>query len=444
MRVLILSYTSFSILILVLYFIKAKYFYIPAVVMTAVVFSCQKISGLSLHEGICIAGIIWCGTISIRLGKEVFKHYKHAAEHVLDSRKKRYEKLSVENQQLISRKDELDEKAFSIGKIYETMKAMSGILKTGEIVSIFSAFLNENFSFSRCHLVIFDQELQYKEARKNYIIEKDIPDIKELHPNKMEEWKRLCLLFVDENRRRQIIKAKDPLRKKLNIDTTLRRMDIIPLTVENAMIATVFIENLDDSAAEIFLVLVSQLTMELKKASLYEGVEKLSFTDGLTGISLRRYFVARLEEEIKRTERLKLQFAVLLIDIDNFKRCNDTYGHMVGDVVLREVAALIKVSIREIDLVARYGGEEFTVLLPDTAREAAYNVAERIRTALESKKISAYDETLQVTVSIGISRYPQDSIELDGLIHKADSAMYSSKQNGRNLVTIYGESSSGK
>ncbi len=175
------------------------------------------------------------------------------------------------------------------------------------------------------------------------------------------------------------------------------------------------------------------------ESDLYEQEEIMSFTDGLTGLYLRRYFTDRAHEELERAHKSKENLALMLIDIDHFKRCNDTYGHMVGDVVLKEVAHRIKESIREIDLVARYGGEEFTILVPEKDKESVLLVAERIRQAVCDKEIFAYDENLYTSVSIGISLYPEHGKDLQVLIDKADHAMYASKKAGRNKVTVFGD-----
>ena len=127
-----------------------------------------------------------------------------------------------------------------------------------------------------------------------------------------------------------------------------------------------------------------------------------------------------------------------MLDIDHFKQCNDRFGHLSGDVVLKEVAAAIRACVREIDLVARYGGEEFAVLLPDTGKFGARGVAERIRATIAAQKIIAYEESLKVQISIGLTSFPEHANGLQALIDKADQALYRAKQQGRNRVCVYG------
>jgi len=125
-----------------------------------------------------------------------------------------------------------------------------------------------------------------------------------------------------------------------------------------------------------------------------------------------------------------------MIDIDYFKDYNDRYGHIVGDAILRELSKSIQEAIRQIDLMGRYGGEEFSIILSETDKGAAQFAAERIRQAIEDRRIRVYDEELKITVSIGISAFPQDGKEIKTLIDRADSALYRAKEAGRNRICV--------
>jgi diguanylate cyclase (GGDEF)-like protein len=211
----------------------------------------------------------------------------------------------------------------------------------------------------------------------------------------------------------------------------------IPFLSEKKIVGILTIENLPKADMERLAILSTQFALEIKKVLLYEMVEQMAITDSLTGLYVRRHFYDRLNEELKRSRRYKLKFAFLMLDIDDFKRCNDTYGHMVGDVILKEMARVIKENVREIDIVARYGGEEISLVLPDTAEESARMVAERLRKKIEEHVFRAYDEKLKLTVSVGVSIYPKDAPEAKALIEKADAALYAAKKSGKNVVCEY-------
>src|SRR5208283_2146416 len=148
--------------------------------------------------------------------------------------------------------------------------------------------------------------------------------------------------------------------------------------------------------------------LALRRLKLYKDIETLAITDGLTGVYTRRYFTERFEEEIQRCAVRKSSLAFLMVDADHFKAINDQHGHLTGDQVLKEVAAIIQENVREIDIVGRFGGEEFCVVLPDTDLEGSCVVAERIRKAAQDTVIKAYDNALHMTLSIGVAVYPSD------------------------------------
>src|SRR5215510_9503467 len=172
-----------------------------------------------------------------------------------------------------------------------------------------------------------------------------------------------------------------------------------------------------------------------------EGLLRFAFTDYLTGLRTRGYFEQQLELEFKRSERRRQKFALLMIDIDHFKELNDTFGHHVGDQLLRDVASILMKDMREVDTVARYGGEEFVIILPETAQTGAVYVAQRLRRAVEQAKFFAGSpQSVQhLTISIGIAVFDNDAQFKRDLIESADAALYAAKHAGRNRVVCYSE-----
>jgi two-component system cell cycle response regulator len=163
-------------------------------------------------------------------------------------------------------------------------------------------------------------------------------------------------------------------------------------------------------------------------------VESLAIMDSLTGLFNRRRFEAIFTSEFKRAQRYQLPLSCMMIDIDHFKKINDSYGHQEGDVVLRELAQVIKTTIREVDTPARWGGEEFVVLSPNTTLENGLRAAERVWRAVANHDFKGKEQT-KVTVSIGVAGIPGPDLDTpDKLIHAADLAMYEAKKFGRNCV----------
>jgi diguanylate cyclase (GGDEF)-like protein len=176
--------------------------------------------------------------------------------------------------------------------------------------------------------------------------------------------------------------------------------------------------------------------LSTERTRMMEKLQKLATTDGLTKLYNSRSFYSQLELEVDRFNRYKHPLSLLLLDIDNFKEFNDTYGHLEGDKVLVRFSQIIKDCLRANDSAYRYGGEEFTVILPETDGDKAKTVAQRIRSTLEAENFTPIpDQFEKITISIGVTQYfPKE--ELSAFIRRADQAMYFSKQNGRNRVTV--------
>jgi diguanylate cyclase (GGDEF)-like protein len=185
---------------------------------------------------------------------------------------------------------------------------------------------------------------------------------------------------------------------------------------------------------------VEERTAELQRANarltaLNKELEEISITDPLTHVFNRRYFMDRLRTELKRVSRYGPPLSLLLLDVDYFKKVNDTYGHQAGDAVLAGVAGLIKEKLRETDLFARYGGEEFALVATGTDQPGALILAERMRQLIEDAAFSFDNRLLKVTVSIGVATWqPSVRDEAAELIRLADAALYRAKHGGRNRV----------
>jgi len=170
--------------------------------------------------------------------------------------------------------------------------------------------------------------------------------------------------------------------------------------------------------------------------NLMTKLEEQATTDALTGIHNRLYFMEHAQNRIYENKRKEIGFAVLLFDIDKFKSVNDTYGHSAGDAVLRSTVKVISDLLRPYDLFARYGGEEFILMLSDTDSDKAYDVAERIRMAMENHITEFESNKISRTVSIGIAFCNDGAAELQDMIDNADNALYDAKESGRNQVRI--------
>jgi diguanylate cyclase (GGDEF)-like protein len=190
---------------------------------------------------------------------------------------------------------------------------------------------------------------------------------------------------------------------------------------------------------ELLMAVADQAATAVKNARLHAETVLLTMTDPLTGAPNRRHLFSRMESELARAERYGTPLSVLMVDVDHFKRLNDAAGHRAGDEVLRKVCDVLRSRVRKVDTLARYGGEEFMVLLPQTAREGAVEVGEKLRRAvLETAALATPTQpTGHVTISIGVASFPLDASDQDTLVDCADSALYASKRGGRNKVSAY-------
>ncbi len=198
-----------------------------------------------------------------------------------------------------------------------------------------------------------------------------------------------------------------------------------------ANLAVTMIEFDEKPAAFIALIDITEQKL------LEQKLQLIAMTDELTGVYNRRYFMIKGTEELYRAKRYKLPFSLLMFDADYFKNINDNYGHDMGDKVLKHLTFLLEENLRNIDILGRLGGEEFGILLPNTEPDQAMILAQRLRQIIEENSLTVKEQLIPLTVSIGLSSFTPDIINLDDLLKRADIALYQAKENGRNCVVKF-------
>ena len=226
-----------------------------------------------------------------------------------------------------------------------------------------------------------------------------------------------------------------------------KKIGIFPLISEGKLLGSIVTKSTDNilSAKEISYLeqLTNQTATTISRANIYAEILKHATLDALTGFNNRRQLEERIKQEVSSAKRQKRNLCAIMTDVDFFKSANDTYGHAVGDLVLKTIARVIKMQLRDYDIAGRYGGEEFSIILPYTKLPEAQMVAERLRKAVEKTKIDiskvnsdVTEKNIGVTISLGVAEYSPDDDE-STLLQKADKALYKAKENGRNRVEIY-------
>ena len=183
--------------------------------------------------------------------------------------------------------------------------------------------------------------------------------------------------------------------------------------------------------------LINNIRRELSWFEKLQEAETLIYQDDLTGLFNYRYLEILLESEVRRSQRFQIPFSLIFLDVDNFKLINDTHGHLVGSSMLKQVARVIGLAVREVDSVFRYGGDEFVVLALGANTALGLVIGERIRAAVEGYDFSAIKPGIQTTLSVGVASCPEQGRSPQELLQFADRAMYASKSNGKNRVTRY-------
>ena len=226
----------------------------------------------------------------------------------------------------------------------------------------------------------------------------------------------------------------------------IRSILCVPVLIEEDVVALIYAYKTDPGArpfdsddVQTAVAISYQTALTIQRANLLERsliLEQKVKTDSLTGLYNREYFLELAEHELQRAKRFDHTLAIAMLDIDMLKKVNDTYGHLAGDQMLKEIAVRCKSNVRDIDLLGRYGGDEFVFLLVESDLESAKKIAERIRQSISGSPVETENGQLDITVSIGLATYNNSNQDLTNLLNKADQALYEAKNGGRNHVEI--------
>ncbi len=364
--------------------------------------------------------------------------------------KKAADELRQDEQKSLREQDRLEHEVGEIVSLFELAREFNECIDFNEIVRVLSKEVFSRIPFERGKLVFLDEDF--------------LPG----------EWVASEMLWQNQAQVADAVKMQEftlerEVAGRLAKKQTLSRFDtpaedtegllkghsihfplwVFPLVVGGEVTAAFWVEGARREDFGKFEIIASQLALHVKKVKLYNKVKELSIVDGLTQLFVRRHFLERFRDELIRSMKYRLSMVVMMLDIDQFKKYNDAYGHLVGDVALRQVAQTIREVIRRVDIASRYGGEEFAIVLPETDRQGGLDAAERIRSRIAKRLFRAYDEDTRLTISVGLTFFP-DNLEqgfeenssddiVSTLLKQADEALYRAKEEGRNHVVSYND-----
>ncbi|MBF0430423.1 MAG: GGDEF domain-containing protein [Fibrobacteria bacterium] len=342
--------------------------------------------------------------------------------------------------------EEVNKQAKWADSLYETTKRLTKFIKVEDVVGLLGDSLSTIFINDRIVICIFNPKtgkariwnVVGDKAGVNRGDEFDINNPKSLYGRVFKTKEEVFIHhYRDMN---DYVRFEE---EEENPFFKPEEMLIVPLLDDkNNVITVVGVESNEkgmysDRELKMLSTLKANFATSIVKAKIYNELERLATIDGLTQINNHRKFQEALSSELYRTQRYKEKLSLLLMDIDHFKKFNDTYGHPIGDVVLKKVAATIKQTVRTSDLVARYGGEEFVVIVTNADEIHSVNLAKRINKAIDALEIEHEGKILKVQVSIGSATFPTDVFTKQELIDGADKALYYAKEHGRNQVAPF-------
>ncbi|MBI5598325.1 MAG: diguanylate cyclase [Deltaproteobacteria bacterium] len=342
---------------------------------------------------------------------------------------------------------EIEENNRNLETILAVTEAVSGTLDTMEILGIIVKKVAGIVGAVRCSIVLI------RDGREGYVLAShEDPNVRNLkidlarYPEIREVMRTKTHLALDDMINHPLMSGVKEFIKDLDYMSLL----VIPIVFNEEVLGTLFLRarrresGFTKKEINFCQIIANASYQALKNARLFEHVARekdrlseIAVRDPLTSLYNHNFFYTRLEEEFERAMRYGSPLSLIMMDVDDFKRINDTYGHRTGDTVLKDVASLIQRSVRKSDIVARYGGEEFAVILPQTSLDGAVEEADRIRKVVSGHGCSGLKEE-KIAVSSGVSSYPDKTVTNAGmLVNFADRALYEAKKSGKNCVKRY-------
>ncbi|NIN71562.1 MAG: diguanylate cyclase [Gemmatimonadetes bacterium] len=339
------------------------------------------------------------------------------------------------------------------GIVLEIVRDVTASLSSEEIFDMLVRRVSRLFQIRRCSMIL----IQEGGERGTVVAAHDDPSISALsldltrYPEIRQAVETGAPVLVKNLRGSALFEQIRPLWETENIDVDIQSIVAIPFTFDKGQHGVFFLRSspdepvLDEESVRLTSAIAQGAVRALNRAAMFESVlshqeqlEILAKTDELTGCLSRRYLMERLENELERAARYERLLGVVMFDIDDFKRLNDTHGHTTGDAALRSIGEVLRRSLRTADFVGRYGGDEFLLVLPETSAHGTHQLAERIRNGVSRREFDLRGGMLRLTVSGGVAGFPDsDVMALEDLIDRADVALYRAKAAGRNKVFIY-------
>ncbi len=339
------------------------------------------------------------------------------------------------------------------GIVLEIVRDVTASLSSEEIFDMLVRRVSRLFQIRRCSMIL----IQEGGERGTVVAAHDDPSISALsldltrYPEIRQAVETGAPVLVKNLKGSALFEQIRPLWETENIDVDIQSIVAIPFTFDKGQHGVFFLRSspdepvLDEESVRLTSAIAQGAVRALNRAAMFESVlshqeqlEILAKTDELTGCLSRRYLMERLENELERAARYERLLGVVMFDIDDFKRLNDTHGHTTGDAALRSIGEVLRRSLRTADFVGRYGGDEFLLVLPETSAHGTHQLAERIRNGVSRREFDLRGGTLRLTVSGGVAGFPDsDVMALEDLIDRADVALYKAKAAGRNKVFIY-------